>query len=138
MLHTNAEDFSALEVGQRLGPAVFTVSRAANERYWAAAGVDHPLRVAGALYPPMAANLTILLFQTVCDRPMLQTTQRLVCHQRADADQSLSVTGMVAQRYEKRGREYAVVQAVVALEDQSPLWTSVVTFTEAGATGERR
>ncbi len=126
------EPFAGVEVGQRLGPVTFAVSGTANERYWAAAGVEHPLRAAGALYPPMGANLTILLFQTVYPRPMLQTTQRLVCHQRADADQTVSVTGMVAQRYEKRGREYAVIQAVIALEDQSPLWTSIVTFTEAG------
>jgi hypothetical protein len=36
----------------------------------------------------------------------------------------------VLERYVKRGREYAVVEAVVALEDGSPLWTSVATFTE--------
>lgn len=131
-MHTDAGAFAGLEVGQRLGPVEFTISAAANDRYWRGAGVDHPLRRAGALYPPMAANLTILLFQTASDRPMLQTTQRLLCHQRAEAETTVTVTGMIAERYEKRGREYAVVQAVVALPDGSPLWTSIVTFTEAG------
>ena len=125
--------FADLDVGQRLGPIELTISRAANERYWRSAGVDHPALQDGALYPPMAANLTILLFQTVCDQPMLQTTQRLLCHRRAEADTTLTVSGMIADRFEKRGREYAVVQAVVALPDGELLWTSIVTFTEAGA-----
>ena len=56
------------------------VSRAANERYWAAAGVDHPALRAGALYPPIAANLTVLLSRPSCDRALLQTAQRVVCH----------------------------------------------------------
>ena len=34
------------------------------------------------------------------------------------------------ERYEKREREYAVVEAVVALPDGSPLWTSIATFCE--------
>jgi hypothetical protein len=110
-----------------------TISRAANERYWSAAGVDHPALRAGALYPPIAANLTVMALQTVVKRPFLQTTQRVVCHRRADADVELTVTGAVTERYEKRGREYAVVAAEIALPDGSPLWSSVATFCEAGA-----
>jgi hypothetical protein len=107
-----------------------TVSPAANERYWSSAGVDHPVLRDGALYPPIAANLAILLFQTVATRPLLHTAQRLVCHRRGEAGAELEVTGTVVERYEKRGREYAVVEAVVSLPDRAPLWTSVATFCE--------
>jgi hypothetical protein len=106
------------------------VSPAANERYWASAGVDHPALRQGALYPPIAANLTILLFQTVATRPLLHTAQRLVCHRRGEAGSELEVTGAVVERYEKRGREYAVVEGVVALPDGARLWTSTATFCE--------
>ena len=57
---------------------------------------------AGALYPPIAANLTILLFQTVAPRPMIQAAQRLVCHRRGEAGSELTVRGVVTERYEKR------------------------------------
>jgi hypothetical protein len=71
-----------------------------------------------------------LLFQTVATQPVLHTAQRLVCHRRGEAGSELTVTGAVAERYEKRGREYAVVDAVVALPDGRPLWTSTATFCE--------
>ncbi|MGH8985513.1 MAG: hypothetical protein ACRDY6_16770 [Acidimicrobiia bacterium] len=100
-------------VGAVLGPVTFTVSAAANERYWSAAGVDHAALRAGALYPPIAANLTILLFQTVVPRPMIQTEQQLVCHRRGEA-----------------GTELTVVEAVVELPGGEPLWTSTATFIE--------
>jgi hypothetical protein len=128
--------FAGLTVGTTLGPAAFTVSAAANERYWSAAGVDHPALRAGTLYPPIAANLTILLFQTLVPRPMIQTEQRLVCHRRGEAGSELTVRGAVVDRYEKRGREYAVVEAVVELPDGEPLWTSTATFIEPDATQE--
>jgi hypothetical protein len=107
-----------------------TVSRAASDRYWEGAGIEHDARAAGLLYPPMAANLTILLFQTVATRPLLHTAQRLVSHRSAPADVELTVTGTVVEHYEKRGREYAVVEAEVSLPDGHPLWTSTATFTE--------
>lgn len=137
-MHSPAVDlpFGGAATGTELGPVSFTVSPAANERYWAAAGVDHPSLREGALYPPIAANLTILLFQTVAPRPMIQAAQRLVCHRRGEAGSELIVRGTVTERYEKRGREYAVVEAEVALPDGSPLWTSVATFIEAGAAKE--
>jgi hypothetical protein len=94
--------------------------------------VDHHSIPAGALYPPIAANLTILLFQTVAKRPLLHTEQRLVSHGRTEAGSELTVTGTVVDRFEKRGREYAVVEAVVSLPDGSPLWTSTAAFCEAG------
>jgi hypothetical protein len=78
----------------------------------------------------VAANLTILLFQTVARRPLLHTSQRLVSHRRGEAGTELTVTGTVTDRYEKRGREYAVVDAVVTLSDGEPLWTSTATFCE--------
>jgi hypothetical protein len=129
-VHRTAPPFGGAAVGTDLGPLRITVSAAANERYWASAGVDHPALREGALYPPVAANLTILLFQTVATRPLLHTTQRLVSHRRGEAGSELTVTGTVVERYEKRGREYAVVDAVIALPDGEPLWTSTATFCE--------
>jgi hypothetical protein len=122
----------AIPAGTRLGPMRLRISRAANERYWAAAGVDHPALRAGALYPPIAANLTVLLVQTVADRALLQTAQRVVSHRAADADVELTVTGRVERRFEKRGREYAVVEAEVTLPDGDRLWSSTATFCGAG------
>jgi hypothetical protein len=129
-VHRTAPPFGGAAVGTDLGPLRITVSAAANERYWASAGVDHPALREGALYPPVAANLTILLFQTVATRPLLHTTQRLVSHRRGETGSELTVTGTVVERYEKRGREYAVVDAVIALPDGEPLWTSTATFCE--------
>jgi hypothetical protein len=129
-VHRTAPPFGGAAVGTELGPLRITVSAAANERYWASAGVDHPALREGALYPPVAANLAILLFQTVATRPLLHTSQRLVSHRRGEAGSELTVTGTVVERYEKRGREYAVVDAVVALLDGEPLWTSTATFCE--------
>ena len=129
-VHSPAPPFGGAVAGTELGPMRITVSAAANERYWASAGVDHPALRQGALYPPVAANLTILLFQTVATRPLLHTSQRLVSHRRGKAGAELTITGTVVERYEKRGREYAVVDAVVALPDGEPLWTSTATFCE--------
>jgi len=89
----------------------------------------HPARAAGRLYPPMAANLTILLVQTVVAEPLLHTAQRLVCHRAADAGTELLVAGEVASRFTRRGREYAVVDASITLPDGELLWTSQATFT---------
>jgi hypothetical protein len=129
-VHRTAPPFGGAVAGTDLGPLRITVSPAANERYWASAGVDHPALRQGALYPPVAANLTILLFQTVATRPLLHTSQRLVSHRRGDAGTELTITGAVVDRYEKRGREYAVIDAVVTLPDGEPLWTSTATFCE--------
>ena len=129
-VHRTAFSFGGAVAGTELGPMRITVSAAANERYWASAGVDHPALRQGALYPPVAANLTILLFQTVATRPLLHTSQRLVSHRRGKAGAELTITGTVVERYEKRGREYAVVDAMVALPDGEPLWTSTATFCE--------
>lgn len=118
-----------LAEGVELGPLPLTVSGAANDRYWAGAGIEHPARQAGFLYPPMAANLTILLVQTQLPLPMLQTAQRLDCHQAWRAPADLIVTGVVTQRFTKRGREYMIVEATVAAGDDAPLWTSLATFT---------
>ncbi len=72
-------------IGQALGPITIDVSAEASDRYWRAAGIDAPARDAGLLFPPMAANLTILLFQTIASRALLHTKQRLVCHRRPPA-----------------------------------------------------
>ncbi|MCZ7536314.1 MAG: hypothetical protein M5T61_10570 [Acidimicrobiia bacterium] len=114
-----------------------TVSAAANERYWSAAAARHPLLEAGALYPPIAANLTVLLFAQACPAAMIQTRQRLRCHRTEAAGTPLVVTGRVLDLFEKRGRAYVEVEAVVAAEarPQEPIWTSVATFTPTSTLG---
>ncbi|HVJ96917.1 MAG TPA: hypothetical protein VNC41_08800 [Acidimicrobiia bacterium] len=123
--------FDQLVPGTDLGELALTVSPAANERYWRAAGADHPLLVAGALYPPIAANLTVLLFNEACPVPVIQTRQVLRTHRRADAGVELHTTGAIIDAYEKRGRAYVDIEAVVTTADarDQPLWTSMVSFT---------
>lgn len=130
-MNNGETDFAALEVGQLLGPLPLTVSAAGNVRYWNAAGVDAaPLR-AGALYPPIAANLTVLLLQTATSRPVLQVGQRIVNRRVVKADTPLVIEGLVTERFARRGREYAVVHAAIRTAgpgDGEPLWASVATF----------
>jgi hypothetical protein len=130
-MHGLSTEWDALRPEQVLGPMRLTISPAANERYWRAAGVDHPALRAGALYPPIAANLTILCFQQTVPDAMIQTRQRLKCHRIAQAGAELVTFGRVVARYEKRGREYVDIEVAVITTDQpdAPLWTSWVTFT---------
>ena len=79
-MHSGSTRFAQLAPGTPIGPFAVTVSTAANERYWRTVGADHPALRAGALYPPLAANLTVLTFQQTCPEAMIQTRQRLVCH----------------------------------------------------------
>jgi hypothetical protein len=129
--------FAELAPGTVLRPLRLTISAAANERYWRAAGVDHPALAAGALYPPIAANLTVLCFTQLCPEAMIQTRQRLRCHRRVDADVELLTTGRIASRYEKRGRTYVDVETAVATADRPdhPFWSSEVSFTPAATLG---
>jgi hypothetical protein len=129
--------FSELVPGTALGPLRLNVSNAANERYWRAAGLDHPALAAGALYPPIAANLTVLCFAQVCPEAMIQTRQHLRCHRSVSAGVDLVTTGVVAQRYEKRGRAYVDVETTVVTADapHDPVWTSAVSFTPAATLG---
>jgi hypothetical protein len=128
-----APPFSGAVVGTAFGPVTYAVSEAANDRYWEAAGIEHPARTAGFLYPPMAANLTILAFQTIAPDPLLHTDQTLVAHAAAPAPAQLVVTGAVTGRFAKRGREYVEVTTRVATDDDRHLWTSIATFVAAGA-----
>jgi hypothetical protein len=131
--------FSDLTPGDRLAPLHVTVSAAANERYWRAAGVDHEVLAAGALYPPIAANLTVLCFAELCPDAMIQTRQTLRCHRRVDAGAELVTSGRVADRYEKRGRVYVDIETTVVTADDPdrPVWTSVVSFTPAATLGAK-
>lgn len=124
--------FSEVAPGTALEPFTLAISEAANDRYWDGAGVEHPLRRAGALYPLIAANLTILTFARLCPDAMIQTRQGLVCHRRADAPATLRTTGQISERYERKGRAYVVVEATVRVDD-SRLWTSTVHFTPAAS-----
>lgn len=122
--------FAQVAAGTPLEPFTLEISGAANDRYWEGAGIEHPLRSAGALYPLIAANLTVLSFNRLCPDPMIQTRQRLHCHRRADAPATLRTTGRVSERYERRSRTYVVVETEVSLDDDDArLWTSTVVFT---------
>jgi hypothetical protein len=136
-MHELSTEWASLAVDQPLGPMRLTISEAANERYWRAAGVSHPLLEAGALYPPIAANLTILCFQQTCPDAMIQTRQRLRCHRVAPASSELITFGRVVARYEKRGRDYVDIEVAVITVDapDQPLWTSWVTFTPTATLG---
>lgn len=124
--------FAGLGAGTPLAPLTLALSEAANDRYWDGAGIEHALRAAGALYPLIAANLTVLAFGQTCADPVIQARQRLVCHRRADAPATLVTTGAVREAYERRGRAYVVVDTEIALEsDGGPLWSSTVVFTPA-------
>src|ERR1700688_2936340 len=112
-MHELSNAWMELAADQPLGPLRLTVSPAANERYWRAAGVDHPALRAGALYPPIAANPTVLASQHSCPAAMIQTRQRLKCHRVAPAGSELITFGRVVTRYEKRGREYVDIEAAV-------------------------
>ena len=125
--------FNGVAVGTAFGPVRYDVSEAANDRYWEAAGISHAARTAGALYPPMAANLTILAFQTVAPDPLLHTAQRLECRAVAHAPIAVTVSGSVTDRFERRGREYVEVTTTTTDAGGSELWISVATFVEAGA-----
>jgi hypothetical protein len=119
----------ALPEGAILPPLPIAVSEPANARYWAGAGIEPGARPDGVLYPPMAANLTILAVQQVVDEPLLHTAQHLICHRALPAPADLVVRARCARRFEKRGRDYAVVEAEVDGPDGALLWTSVATFT---------
>src|ERR1700741_34370 len=133
-MHTQSIRFDDLTAGVPIGPFELTVSPAANERYWRAAGGEHPALSPGAPAPPrVAAPLTVLAFQAHCPEAMIQTRQRLVCHRRAPAGTALTVTGSITDRYVKRGRTYVDVEVTVTAADgpTHPLWPSGVTFTPA-------
>jgi hypothetical protein len=128
-MNSPASAFAAMTAGTLLPPLRLTISPAANERYWQAAGVDHAVLRAGALYPPIAANLTVLCFGQVCADPVIQTRQVVRCHRRCDAGVELVTTGRVTDRYEKRGRMYVDIATEVTTADGEPLWSSEVSFT---------
>jgi len=136
-MHETSSAWAGLRVGHELVPLRLTISGAANERYRRAAGVDHPLLHAGALYPLIAANLTILCLQQTVPDAMIQTRQRLKCHRTTPAGSELLTTGRVAARYEKRGREYVDIAALVVTADvpDALLWESWVTFTPTATLG---
>ena len=125
--------FSGAVPGTKFGPVDYGVPATANDRYWRAAGIEHAARDAGVLYPPMAANLTIMAFQTIAPAALLHTAQRIECHGSATAPNTLTVTGSVTGRFERRGREYIEVTATITDATGTQLWTSVATFVEAGA-----
>jgi hypothetical protein len=127
--------FASVAAGTALPPLHLTISAAANERYWRAAGVDHPALAAGTLYPPIAANLTVLCFGAVCPDPVIQTRQYLKAHRRVLAGTELVTSGLVTACYEKRGRAYVDVETTIAAASDEPVWSSLVSFTPAATLG---
>jgi len=125
-------EFRDLQVGTVFPALPLTLSAGANERYWASAGVDHPLLRDGALYPPIAANLTVLLVQQVSPGALLHTEEALTSVAGGAAGAEVAVTGTVTNAFEKRGRDYVVVDAEVAA-GTTTLWRSRATFTPTGA-----
>jgi hypothetical protein len=131
-MNRNATEFRDLRTGRRFPALHLSVSAAGNERYWASAGVAHPLLRDGALYPPIAANLTVLLVQQVSPGALLHTAQDVTSVAGARTGVELVVTGVVADAFEKRGRDYIVVDAEVGAAGTT-LWRSRATFTPTGA-----
>jgi acyl dehydratase len=115
--------------GTPIGPHRVTLRPEANERYWRAAGLDHPVLAAGAAYPLVCANATVLAWLDTCPTPVIQTRQRLRTHRLVATPVELETTGSVVERSERRGREYAVVRVDVATVDGDLVWTSEVDFT---------
>jgi len=136
-VNTGRTAFSELTAGTVLGPLRLTISAAANERYWRSAGADHPA-LERALYPPIAANLSVLCFGELCPEPVIQTRQYLRAHRLVEAGTELVTTGRIAERYEKRGRAYVDVETTVAAATapEVPVWTSRVSFTPVATLGE--
>lgn len=110
--------------GTDLGALEIAVSPEANDRYWRGAGIDHPARGAGLLYPPMAVNFTILLVQQTVADGLLHTWGRVGSHAAATAGGRLTVTGRVTGRFEKRARDYFVVASEVRTAEATLLWTA--------------
>lgn len=120
--------------GSDLGTLELTVSPQANDRYWRGAGIEHSARDARLLYPPMSVNFTILLVQQTISEGVLHTWGRLTCHGGGRAGSSLTVSGEVHDRFEKRERDYFTVSSEIRAEDGTLLWTAE---TELGASRRR-
>jgi len=118
-------------VGTPLGPWELELSAAANDRYWAGAGVDHPARHAGVLYPPMLANLMIVALQRRTDEPLLHLHQQVRTWGVATAPGLVRLTGEVVRGFAWRGREALEVRAEVSGGDGARLWTGTATFCTA-------
>ena len=124
------DPFRCLTVGTSLDPLTLTISLSANERYWRAAGIDHALLRSGALYPLIAANLTVLAFTQHVPDAMIQTSQQLTCHRRVNAPSTLTTRATVIDRYEKRSLPYIAIAASVTV-DEELAWTATSHFTPA-------
>ena len=125
-----AELFGGLQPGDALSPLALTISAQANERYWKAAGINHPALATGALYPLIAANLTVLAFTQHCPEAMIQTRQQLQCHRIAATPADLETHAHVLERYERRSLPSIVIAAEVSLLGEL-LWSATSHFTPA-------
>ncbi len=120
--------WAAISAGTTIPPHRLSLSRAANERYWSAAGGDHPTLAGGSAYPMIAANCTVLAWLETCDTPMIQTRQQLRSHRAVSTPVDLVTAGRVVGRHERRGRDYVTVEVEVG-SAAGPLWASTVDFT---------
>lgn len=121
-MHTDRSPFPA--PGSDLGSLPVHVSAEANDRYWRGAGISHPARDAGLLYPPMAVNFAILLVQRTIPDGLLHTWGRLRCHAAVPAPADLLVTGGVRERFEKRERDYITVSSEVHDGNGTLVWST--------------
>jgi hypothetical protein len=128
-LHNDANALAGLEIGQQLGPLEVTVSAEGNERYWAAAGVDHPLLREGVLYPPIGATLVIMLVRSaIAPGEVLHTGQQLTAHRFAHVDEPLLTTAVVRDRFSKRDRDYVIVDGRTCNARGETVWSMSGTF----------
>ena len=99
---TSTPAFDGVAVGDPLGPMTLAISRAANERYWASAGVDAPGAASRGAVPTDRGEP-----HRPADPDGGETgadpdgPQRVVSHRRANADVELTVTGTVTDRYRR-------------------------------------
>ena len=127
--------WSRISAGFAIGPHDLELGPAPNERYWRAAGLEHPVLAEGAAYPLIAANCTVLAWLATCPEPMIQTRQHLRCHRIGQTPLTLRTEGAVIERFERRGRDYITIRVEVAGTNadsgssDGPLWTSEVDFT---------
>ncbi len=133
-MNTSRTPLAAIRAGTALGPFTLELSAAANERYWRAAGLTHPSLVGGALYPLIAANVTVLTWLERCAEPMIQTRQRLWVHDRAAVPARLTAVGSVTSREVRRQRDHLTLRVDIT-QSERPLWTSEVGFTPAATLG---
>lgn len=116
--------------GADLGTLELSISAEANDRYWRGAGISHAARHDALLYPPMAANFTMMLIQQSLPMGLLHTWGRLTARSANTAPADVTVSGQVRGRFVKRQRDYFVVASSVSTTEGA-LWDGEQEFAVA-------